>query len=118
MAEDMEEDIGLNEEEAADLAAIRARKKQIVADHRLKKGAANNQAILPQRARAEGRLTTENMKVWNVSRGDIGVKKRRQHAEAELDLHQSVVSTQTPFPYLWPVLQCPLCKSTHSHTHS
>jgi len=63
MAEDMEEDVELTEAEAADLAAIRARKKQIVANHRLKKGAANNQAILPQRARAERRLTTENMKV-------------------------------------------------------
>ena len=35
LAEDMEEDDGeLTEEQATDLAAIRARKKQIVADHR------------------------------------------------------------------------------------
>ena len=43
MAEDMEDDFDLTEEEAADLAAIKARKKQIVLDHRLKKGSANNQ---------------------------------------------------------------------------
>ena len=68
LAEDMEEDIELTEAEATDLAAIRARKKQIVADHRLKKGSANNQAVLPMRARAEGKLTTENMKVGNGER--------------------------------------------------
>lgn len=52
----------LTEEQKADLAAIKKRKKQIVIDHRLKKGAANNQAILPKRAAAEGKLTTAGMK--------------------------------------------------------
>ena len=69
MAEDMEEDFDLTEEEAADLAAIKAKKKQIVRDHRLKKGSANNQALLPKRAAAEGKLTAENMKVRGMRTG-------------------------------------------------
>ncbi|GAX80932.1 hypothetical protein CEUSTIGMA_g8367.t1 [Chlamydomonas eustigma] len=71
LEEDMDEDVeDLTEDQAADLAAIRQRKKQLVASHRLKKGSANNQAVLQKRASAEGKLTTENMK---KSLGALGI---------------------------------------------
>lgn len=73
LAQELEEEgdeEDLTEEQKADLAAIKKRKKQIVSDHRLKKGSANNQAILPKRAAAEGKLTTEGMK---KSLGAMGI---------------------------------------------
>jgi nucleolar GTP-binding protein len=50
----------LTEEQQADLTAIRRRKKVLVAGHRLKKNAANNQAVLPGTAgvKAAGRTIT------------------------------------------------------------
>jgi len=36
---------------------------QIVAEHRIKKGTAGRQAVLPHKADAQKKLTTENMKV-------------------------------------------------------
>jgi hypothetical protein len=59
----MDDEEDLTEEQLEDLAAIRKRKKQIVINHRIKKGSANNQAVLPRRAQAERTLTTEGMKV-------------------------------------------------------
>mmetsp|Transcript_20120 Transcript_20120/g.43823 ORF Transcript_20120/g.43823 Transcript_20120/m.43823 type:complete len:675 (+) Transcript_20120:351-2375(+) len=69
--DDMEDDEDdLTEEQAADLAAIRQRKTVLVAAHRLKKNSANNQAVLPNRARAERQLTTDKMQ---KSLGAMGI---------------------------------------------
>jgi nucleolar GTP-binding protein len=46
----------LTEEQAADLAAIRARKKQIVAAHRIKKASASNRPVMPAKHGATGKL--------------------------------------------------------------
>lgn len=66
----MDDEEDLTEEQLEDLAAIRKRKKQIVINHRIKKGSANNQAVLPRRAQAERTLTTEGMK---KSLGAMGI---------------------------------------------
>lgn len=47
----------------ADLAAIRKKKTQIVAAHRMKKGVAGRQAVLPAKADAQRKLTAKNMEV-------------------------------------------------------
>lgn len=72
---DDEED--LTEEQLADLAKIEKRKKVIVTEHRMKKTSANNQAMLPRRKEAEGKLTAENMKVrpGGVGHGEEGQRK-------------------------------------------
>jgi hypothetical protein len=46
----------LTEEQAADLAAIRARKKQIVAAHRIKKASASNRPVMAAKVGAGGKL--------------------------------------------------------------
>jgi nucleolar GTP-binding protein len=48
----------LTEEQAADLAAIRARKKQIVAGHRIKKASASNRPVMPAKVAAGKRQTS------------------------------------------------------------
>lgn len=53
----------LTPEEQAELQAIRDRKVKIVAEHRRKKSAANNHAVLPHKADKERTSTTQNMKV-------------------------------------------------------
>ena len=53
----------LTAEERATLAAIQSRKKAVVLAHRQKKGAANNQAVLPRRADSARTSTAVNMKV-------------------------------------------------------
>lgn len=62
LAGTMDDDEELTVEEAADLAAIQRRKKQIVAEHRLKKNAANNQAMLPGKVDGGRQRTAANMK--------------------------------------------------------
>lgn len=51
----------LTEEQAADLAAIRARKKQIVAGHRLKKASASNRPVMPAKHNA-GKLQAAKLR--------------------------------------------------------
>lgn len=43
----------LTEEQAADLAAIRQRKKQIITAHRIKKSSANNRPVIPAKHKAK-----------------------------------------------------------------
>lgn len=58
----------LTPEEQAELQAIRDRKIKIVAEHRRKKSAANNHAMLPHKVDKERTATTQNMKVlWLIS---------------------------------------------------
>ncbi|KAK9828781.1 hypothetical protein WJX72_002049 [[Myrmecia] bisecta] len=59
-AEGMDED-HLTPEEAETLRDIRARKAKIIAQHRVKKSTANNQAVLPRRADRERKSTSTNM---------------------------------------------------------
>ncbi len=56
----------LTPEERATLTAIRDKKKRLVNVHRLKKGAANNQAVLPRRADAKRTSTTGSLKVGST----------------------------------------------------
>ena len=53
----------LTPEERSTLSAIQQQKKKLAVVHRLKKGAANNQALLPRRADAQRLSTTTNLKV-------------------------------------------------------
>lgn len=53
----------LTPEERSTLSAIQQQKKKLAVAHRLKKGAANNQALLPRRADAQRLSTTTNLKV-------------------------------------------------------
>lgn len=57
----MDED-DLTPEQLELLQQIRARKKVVMAEHRLKKSTANNKAVLPRRADPTRASTTENMK--------------------------------------------------------
>lgn len=57
----------LNPEERSTLSAIQQQKKKLAVAHRLKKGAANNQALLPRRADAQRLSTTTNLKVGRPS---------------------------------------------------
>lgn len=66
----MDDEEDLDEEEQADLAAIRKRKKKLVAEHRMRKGTAGRQAILAKRALREGKLTAEAME---ASLGPMGI---------------------------------------------
>jgi hypothetical protein len=59
----MADDEDLTEEQVATLKAIRLKKKQIVLAHRMKKGAAGRQAMLPAKADGGRKRTTENLKV-------------------------------------------------------
>ena len=63
----MEMDLGdaeaLNPEERELLKRIRARRKVVVAEHRLKKGTSNNQAVLPRNADRDHKSTTSQMRV-------------------------------------------------------
>lgn len=58
--EDMDD---LTPEERETLTAIQKQKKKLALAHRLKKGAANNQALLPRRADPDRQSTTGNLKV-------------------------------------------------------
>ena len=60
--EGMDED-DLTAEQRALLRQIRARKAVVLARHRLKKGTANNQAVLPRAADAGRTINTRMMKV-------------------------------------------------------
>jgi hypothetical protein len=60
----------LTPEQESDLAAIRARKKQIVTAHRIKKGAANNRPVIPLKHNTRGRLNTTEMR---RSLGSMGI---------------------------------------------
>ncbi len=73
MGLDMEE---LTPEERATLDAIRAKKQRLVAAHRLKKGTANNQAVLPRRADAARTSTADNMQARDAAEGS----SRKLHA--------------------------------------
>lgn len=53
---------GLTAEEAADLESIRARKKVVVAAHRLKKGTGNNRPLVPAKHNAQRERTLSAMK--------------------------------------------------------
>ena len=63
----MEMDLGdaeaLNPQERELLKRIRARRKVVVAEHRLKKGTSNNQAVLPRNADRDRKSTTSQMRV-------------------------------------------------------
>lgn len=52
----------LDEEQVKDLAAIRHRKRVLVTGHRLKKGTANNRAVVPHATRARTQLNTNTMR--------------------------------------------------------
>lgn len=53
----------LTEEQAADLAAIRAKKKQIVAAHRIKKASAGNRPVMPaSKKAAAGKLQSSALR--------------------------------------------------------
>lgn len=65
---DMEvDDDKLTPEQRQTLKKIRARRKVIVSEHRLKKGTANNQAVAPRRADTNRQSTVKNMKVGAAS---------------------------------------------------
>eukprot|EP00201_Polytomella_parva_P017223 CAMPEP_0175061054 /NCGR_PEP_ID=MMETSP0052_2-20121109/13375_1 /TAXON_ID=51329 ORGANISM="Polytomella parva, Strain SAG 63-3" /NCGR_SAMPLE_ID=MMETSP0052_2 /ASSEMBLY_ACC=CAM_ASM_000194 /LENGTH=691 /DNA_ID=CAMNT_0016326873 /DNA_START=32 /DNA_END=2107 /DNA_ORIENTATION=- len=64
------EDDELTAEERADLAKIQYRKRQIIAEHRAKKTAANNNPVLPNKHNARGRLTADAMR---ESLGPMGI---------------------------------------------
>eukprot|EP00879_Flechtneria_rotunda_P017790 GHRR01018649.1.p1 GENE.GHRR01018649.1~~GHRR01018649.1.p1 ORF type:complete len:588 (+),score=193.65 GHRR01018649.1:154-1917(+) len=52
----------LTEDQAADLAAIRARKKQIITAHRLRKSSAGNRPVLPAKVGATGKLQAKKLR--------------------------------------------------------
>lgn len=60
----------LGEEEAADLEAIRARQREIVAGHRLKKAAAGNRPVLPAKQRGAPERTAARLR---NSLGSMGI---------------------------------------------
>eukprot|EP00775_Hariotina_reticulata_P009918 gene9918-10075_t len=61
----------LTEEQAADLAAIRAKKKRIVAAHRIKKASAGNRPVMPaSKKAAAGKLQTSALR---QSLGALGI---------------------------------------------
>lgn len=69
----------LTEEQAADLAAIRARKKQVVAAHRLKKSTAGNRSVLPAKHGTRGQLVITAMR---SSLGALGIDTSAAEARA------------------------------------
>jgi len=60
----------LTPEQQSDLAAIRARKQQIVTAHRIKKGVANNRPVIPLKHNTRGNLTTKGLR---KSLGAMGI---------------------------------------------
>lgn len=68
---DEPEEDALLPEERTTLTAIRLQKKKVKIAHRLKKGAANNQSVLPRRADAARTSTTSNMKVRALSASNL-----------------------------------------------
>lgn len=58
----MEDDEELTEEQRAALAAVSARKRQLIAAHRLKKSSANNRPVMPRKHGAKGQLSTTTMR--------------------------------------------------------
>lgn len=52
----------LDEDERALLGEVRTRRNKLVAEHRRKKSAANNNPVVPRKADAERKLNTSNMK--------------------------------------------------------
>eukprot|EP00877_Chromochloris_zofingiensis_P004717 jgi/Chrzof1/14246/Cz08g30280.t1 len=101
----------LTEEQAADLAAIRARKKQAVAKHRLKKNTANNRPVIPHKH--HDNLTTHAMRKSLGAMGldtDAAVERIRARsqsrgrkrtrsdgdADADVDMADADGATATP----------------------
>ena len=58
------------------LRQIQARRKVVVREHRLKKGAANNQAIVPRRNDPRRISNTQTMKVTCTSCGELILLQR------------------------------------------
>lgn len=102
----------LTPEQEADLAAIRARKKQIVTAHRIKKGVANNRPVIPLKHNTRGRLTTTEMR---KSLGSMGIdtaaaearirersqsrgrkRSRSEAAAGDVDMADAEQQQQTP----------------------
>ena len=59
----------LDDDERALLGRVRARRNQLVAEHRRKKAAGNNNPVIPRKADAARRLNTTNMKTSLESMG-------------------------------------------------
>lgn len=72
----------LGEEEQADLDAIRARKKEIVTAHRVKKAAAGNRPVLPAEARGRKVRTAAAMR---ESLGALGIDTSAAEARARAE---------------------------------
>ena len=98
--EGMDED-DLTDEQRARLKQIRARKAVVLARHRLKKGTANNQAVLPRRADASREINTRAMKV-----GRMCWSPASPHAE-------SAVEAGTQVPLACPIPRSCLCCVHH-----
>ncbi|KAJ9523084.1 hypothetical protein QJQ45_023934 [Haematococcus lacustris] len=65
-----DDDDELTEEQATDLMRIRLRKKAMIKQHRMKKGTAGRQSVMPHKADTDRSLTTSNMK---ASLGAMGI---------------------------------------------
>ncbi|KAJ9522851.1 hypothetical protein QJQ45_023631, partial [Haematococcus lacustris] len=65
-----DDDDELTEEQATDLMRIRLRKKALIKQHRMKKGTAGRQSVMPHKADTDRSLTTSNMK---ASLGAMGI---------------------------------------------
>ncbi|GFH19387.1 nucleolar GTP-binding protein 1 [Haematococcus lacustris] len=65
-----DDDDELTEEQATDLMRIRLRKKAMIKQHRMKKGTAGRQSVMPHKADTARSLTTSNMK---ASLGAMGI---------------------------------------------
>ena len=84
----MEMDLGdaeaLNPEERELLKRIRARRKVVVAEHRLKKGTSNNQAVLPRNADRDRKSTTSQMRVSALRPSLLQLQPVQAHGLREL----------------------------------
>ena len=87
----------LTPEEQAELQAIRDRKIKIVAQHRRKKSAANNHAMLPQKADRDRKSTTQNMR---VSRSAVWQGSVRLHKPLPHQQHEDCSIRKRPSPTL------------------
>ncbi|KIY96763.1 hypothetical protein MNEG_11197 [Monoraphidium neglectum] len=73
----------LGEEEAADLEAIRRRKKEVVAAHRIRKAAAGNRSVVPAKHSKQGERTTARMRESLGALGiDTGAAEARARSES------------------------------------
>lgn len=85
----MEMDLGdaeaLSPDERELLKRIRARRKVVVAEHRLKKGTSNNQAVLPRNADRDRKSTTSQMRVSVLRPSLLQLQVVQAHGPCESD---------------------------------